>query len=247
MQRIQIREKYLDPAGCRCYYAVVPDKNYFLAENNGVLSIDYQKLISLYREHVDGMTYIDIWDSLTIEDYYRTDTHWKQENLTGVSQALANAMGVSLKAEYEQREYGSFYGVWYGQYALRSQPDTITYLTNEILSDAVVYNHETGKETGVYDLEKAQKGDGYDLFLSGASALLTINNPHSSSGKRLVIFRDSFGSSIAPLLLEGYDEIVLVDLRYVTTDYLGTLLAFDRQDVLFLYSTLILNNSTTLK
>jgi len=58
-----------------------------------------------------------------------------------------------------------------------------------------------------------------------------------------VLFRDSFGSSIAPLFLENYSKITLVDLRYISKDVLENYIEFDKQDVLFLYSTLVLNQN----
>jgi len=63
----------------------------------------------------------------------------------------------------------------------------------------------------------------------------------------LVIFRDSFGSSIAPLFAQGYKKITLVDIRYMHPDMLEHYVEFENQDVLFLYSTLVLNNAETLK
>lgn len=58
-----------------------------------------------------------------------------------------------------------------------------------------------------------------------------------------MLFRDSFGSSIAPLFLENYSKITLVDLRYISKDVLENFIEFDKQDVLFLYSTLVLNQN----
>ncbi|MDD3265443.1 MAG: hypothetical protein PHH02_05960, partial [Dehalococcoidales bacterium] len=61
-------------------------------------------------------------------------------------------------------------------------------------------------------------------------------------------FRDSFASSIAPLLLEGYSKITMIDLRYITTDLAGELVEFKAgYDVLFLYGTQVLNNSAMLR
>ena len=61
------------------------------------------------------------------------------------------------------------------------------------------------------------------------------------------MFRDSFGSSLAPLLASGYRTITLVDLRYITSAELGKYLEVTDQDVLFLYSTLLLNNSMAMR
>ena len=85
------------------------------------------------------------------------------------------------------------------------------------------------------------------MYLSGAQALLRIENPHAETDRELVIFRDSFGSSLAPLLTRGYKTVTLVDIRYISSQLLGQFLTFRNQDVLFAYSALILNNSATLK
>ena len=78
--------------------------------------------------------------------------------------------------------------------------------------------------------------------------LLTISNPDCKTEKELILFRDSFGSSLAPLLIAGYSKITLVDLRYISTDILDDFIDFTKaQDVLFLYNTQILNNSYMLK
>ena len=76
------------------------------------------------------------------------------------------------------------------------------------------------------------------MFLSGPLSLVTIENPKCTSGKELIIFRDSFASSIAPLLAEGYTKITLADIRYLRSDFLDRFIAFKDQDVLF-YTVLL--------
>ena len=88
------------------------------------------------------------------------------------------------------------------------------------------------------------------MFLSGAAAVLTVTNPNASEaakGRELILFRDSFGSSIAPLLIDCYETITLVDIRYIASEFLSQYVDFHGQDVLFLYSTTIINNSAMLK
>ena len=76
---------------------------------------------------------------------------------------------------------------------------------------------------------------------------MTIDNQQSNGNRELIIFRDSFGSSIAPMLLSGYSRITLVDIRYISIDILGEYIDFNGKDVLFLYSTTVLNNSDAIK
>ena len=62
------------------------------------------------------------------------------------------------------------------------------------------------------------------------------------------MFRDSFGSSLAPLLIEKYSKITMVDLRYIGSKHLESVLNLSgNEDVLFIYSNVIINNSFTLK
>ena len=74
-----------------------------------------------------------------------------------------------------------------------------------------------------------------------------IENPAATTNRELIVFRDSFGSSLVPLLVEGYAKVTLIDIRYVTSAYLGNFVDFHGQDVLFLYSTLLLNDSLALR
>ena len=140
-----------------------------------------------------------------------------------------------------------FYGVYYGQAALPMDPDQMVVLESSLLSDCSVLDWETGKTGGVYDWARTEGKDMYEVFLSGSRSLLTIENPNASTDRELIIFRDSFGSSIAPLLVKDYAKVTLVDIRYIQIDVLDRFLTFEGQDVLFLYSTLVLNNSSTIK
>lgn len=243
-----ICEKYLDGKDAAVYLSVVPDKNFFLADKNGYPAMDYGEMISYLRERTEQMEYIDIFDCLELEDYYKTDTHWRQERIKDVARRLAAGMGVSLSGEYTVRLLENpFYGVYYGQAALPLPAEQIYYLESDILDACRVYDYETEREIPVYDMEKAWGKDPYEMFLAGPKSLLTIQNPQAATDRRLIVFRDSFGSSIAPLLAEGYSEVALVDIRYLSSELLGNYLEFDNCDVLFLYSTLVLNNSETLK
>ena len=129
----------------------------------------------------------------------------------------------------------------------RSTACTAGYLETPALESCTVCDYETGETIPVYALEKVGGRDPYELFLSGSKSLLTIENPRATTDRALILFRDSFGSSLAPLLVDGYAKITLVDIRYISPALLDRFIAFDDQDVLFLYSVSILNSSETIK
>ena len=245
-----IYEEYLTASGGNIYVTVIPDKGYYLAEDHGYLALDYERLFDRVKSGMPWAQFVDISGELSASDYYRTDTHWRQERLLGVAQAICGAMDVpapSTEDYVANVVEHSFYGVYYGQAALPMEPEEIFILDSPLLENCLVYNYETETHGPVYDLEKLSGMDPYDVYLSGAQALLTIENPNADTERELVVFRDSFGSSLAPLLAQGYKKVTLVDIRYVSSVLLEEYLDFCGQDVLFAYSTLILNSSSSLK
>lgn len=231
----------------KVYFAMIPDKNMFFSD----LSMDYEKLENEIAEKMPYAENIEIKDLLSIKDYYYTDTHWKQESIVEVADKLCSEMGTEISGEYNKVKVEEpFFGVYAGQSALNVEPDSLTYLTNETIESYNVTIFDGMKEVtleGAYDMSKVTSKDPYEMYLSGNQPLVTIENPNAPNDKRLIIFRDSFGSSIAPLLAEGYSETVLIDLRYLNSDFLPMLVDFEDADVLFLYSSLILNSSMSMK
>ena len=240
--------------GMNVYYSIIPDKNYFIKDNDKHLFIDYDDMVSILNAEVKNMEYINIFDCLSLDDYYKTDIHWKQENLGKVISKISEKMNFSndfADNVFEKKVFSPFYGSCYGQAALPVKPDVLIYLTNDTIEKAIVNNYEyAGDDRSsqkVYATDKLGSIDSYNVFLSGATPFIEIQSPKNNSGKELIIFNDSFACSLAPLLLSEYSKITLIDLRYVSYKMLDQLVDFKDQDVLFLYNTMIVNNSNILK
>jgi hypothetical protein len=237
---------------CNIYFSIIPDKNVFIADKKGVLSLDYDKFRKDMLGRVDNVNYIDVFDSLSADDYYYTDQHWRQENVIPVAEIISSAMGNEFASSFTKVDIDTpFYGTYYSQAAIPVKPDKMSYLTNEAIENCIVKRmNDYGNmvNMGMYVFEKTQGLDPYEMYLGGTQAFITIENPKALSDKELVIFRDSFGSSFAPLLCENYKKITLVDFRYIVPDIACSLIDWEStDDVLFMYSTIILNNSTSMK
>ena len=238
---------YLKDTEVTPYIAIVPDKNYFLADE-GVLSMDYEKLYSQVYEETPHLEPIDITSHLQLTDYYRTDTHWKQEEIIDVAAVLAEEMNVPFEDDFTVNKADvPFYGVYYGQAGLDLVPDDISYCTGDFLTNCRVYDYENDKVIQLYDKKALTGRDPYEMFFGGNISLASIENPDALSDKELVVFGDSFSRSLLPLLAGSYSRITLVDIRYLWTGQVGNYIEFTNQDVLFLYSTSVMNNSITFK
>ena len=245
----KVYNTYLADTDCKVYFAVVPDKGYYLTQQLGYPSMDYGELMAQLEEKLSWATFVDITDTLSLADYYKTDTHWRQEKLFSVASALCRAMGAEApKAEAftAEKVETPFYGVYYGHGAVPMAGEDLYLLQSDSLKDCKVYDAQ-GKELAMYDLAKLDSADMYEVFLSGNQPIVTIENPNATTDRELVLFRDSFGCSIAPLLLQGYKTVTLVDIRYIDQSMIDDHVTFENQDVLFLYSTLVLNESSTMK
>ena len=239
-----VQEKYFP--SLPAHYVIVPDKN--AKAETGRPRLDTETMRGIVREALPGMTEIDIWDLLSADDYYKTDPHWRQERLVPVAATICEALGADAPGTFTEKTLSPFYGAYYGQAALPMAPDTLTYLESADTKAAEVTGPELDGAQPVYRPELLDGTDGYDVFLSGAQAVLTVTSPNVHNGRHLVLFRDSFGSSLAPLLLGSFERITLVDLRYVSAARLADYADLsDATDVLYLCSTAVWNNGGTLR
>ncbi len=242
-----IYDNYLANTAVNVYLSIIPDKNYY-NEKLFYPSYDYNEMIVKMCEDMEYASYIDIMSKLTMEDYYRTDTHLRQERIVDAAAYLGKEMGAGVDKEYEEvLATADFKGVYYRQLGMPMKGEEMYYLTSSILEDCRVYDYENNRDISMYNLQALEGADPYEMYLHGSLSLVTIENPRATTDKELIIFRDSFGSSFAPILATGYARVTLVDIRYLPANMLGSFIDFANQDVLFLYSTSVLNNSETLK
>ena len=252
-----IYNKYLVGKADKIILSVIPDKHYFMGESNGYPSYDYNELVSLLCNGLnENIEYVDIFSELELEDFYKTDTHWSQDKIVDVAKKLVTALGVAdeYSFEYDVNEVDmDFYGIYAGKLGVKGEADIIRYLTSDTINNCKLYDYELSKYVDIYDFsknnyEQSNGFDPYNFFLSGAKkGIMTIENPSQDNGKELVVFRDSYGSSIAPLLVDGYSKVHFVDIRVTTAVVANFVLnGFEGKDVMFLYSSMIINNSSEL-
>lgn len=230
--------------GLNVYYSYIPDKDIYADKDYP--GFDTDKVLKTLSEELSELRLIQLTDALSAEDYYRTDLHWNQMKLGNAVDKLGEVMEFSVNMDaFKPVIAGEFHGVYTGQLALPMGKDEMVYLVSEDPVSARYLNEKSLEwEYGeVYDIEAFNGRDPYDIFLSGVKPLIILENPSSITDRELYLFRDSFSSSLAPLLTQAYRKITLIDLRYIDYSYLKDYISFEKgSDVLFLYSSLVLNN-----
>ncbi len=211
---------------------------------------DQQAQLQQVADRLQGVTFANVTDALLAhkqEDlYYRTDHHWTTPAARIALEAAAPAMGLDrLVSEYDDYTVSqTFEGTLASKSGRHGTPDAIHIL---LPKTDVRYNvtDPNGEKATLFDRAKLDTKDQYAVFLGGNHPLVTIKTT-AQTGRRLLLFKDSYANCFAPLLTPYYEEILLVDPRY----YYDTADALVRQhgitDVLYLYNADTFFTDTTL-
>ena len=204
-----------------------------------------QQIYRALSEADDQLEIVDFSDTLSQHKdeyiYYRTDHHWTTMGAYYAYVAYCEQKGltpVSLE-ELEENKVEDFYGTFYSKAKRPSQPaDTITWYDVDVDEFAFVANLQQDKQLaqlgevvqedglellrvdGMMDRRKFEVRDKYAAFMWGNSGYVKIKSSHNlnhQEGKtsRLLLFKDSYANSMIPYLTYNYDEIIVVDLRYM--------------------------------
>lgn len=167
--------------------------------------------------------------------YYRTDHHW---TLLG-AYAAYSAYSESIKAE--KHTYGyfvpkkiteDFRGTMYSKVMpLGARQDTM-YAAVNIPKASVFYDGE--ESSAVYDVEKLTQKDKYGYYFGGNYGQVVIRMKEKPK-KRLLVIKDSYANCFVPFLMENYDEITMLDLRYYKKSIQGLLQEKQYDSALILY------------
>ena len=229
------------------YYSIIPDKSTFAGRYMPGFDLGIAEAILF--DVLGEYEYIRIADILSADAFYKTDLHWNQSKIMDVANHLLEGMGANtIPGVYQGVVAGEFRGLYAGQLALPVDADLITYvdipgLRVRYLSE-VTLEFEDGP---LYDMERLSGVDPYDFYLRGPQPLIVLENDNAPD-RELYYFRDSFGSSLSPLLANSYSRITIIDLRYIHISLLEMFIDFvPGSDVLFMYGSQIFNNPSVLQ
>lgn len=226
------------------YFSIIPDKNYFVDDGN--LKIDYKYLEKYIISNLD-IKYINIFDTLHLDDYYKTDSHFMISNVKDAAVCLLNEMDNNYYEDVSVKYVDLFDGVYKSRLPISISSDKLNIITNRYIDNAKVFDYLENDYIDFYDLSKLKSNDKYEMFLGGSSPLIKIYNDESLSDREIIIFRDSFASSLTPLLVSSYKSITLVDTRYIQPSLIKDYIDFNNKDILFIYNVSLINNSFILK
>ena len=186
----------------------------------------------------DSVRWIQTRDALERADrnsfdqiYFCTDHHWTTNGAYVGASIYLGTQNVKI-AEQErfdvQTMSDSFYGTLYSKVAgmpgaradelelPQTLPENLIIEADGAPADALGADGKKAmpKLTGIYDLTKLDMKDKYAVYFGGNYGKITIKNPQLEGKGSLLIIKDSYANSMVPYLLDHYDQITMIDLRY---------------------------------
>ncbi len=219
-----------------------------LPENTPQLN-QHEIINYIYKNLDTKVSAVDIYDLLyAMKDdyiYYRTDHHWTALGAYYAYSVAIQKLGFTFIAYSKYNiEHASndFLGTFYSKTLYdKIQSDTIdiyTYNDGDTVVSCTVDNGIEKKEyDDIYFRDYLKGKDKYSTYL-GVNQPEVVIKTNLESDKKILIFKDSYGNSFIPFLTQHYNQITVLDMRYVK-DYKERVNVSDYSQVLFLY------NSTT--
>lgn len=208
------------------------------------------RVIDNLRDDVKAVNaYTPLAEHTNEEIYLRTDHHWAHLGAYYAAKEFAAVAGVPFAdiSEYEQRVVHNYVGTMYSyseDIVLKNNPEefyyyvpthvnyTTTY-TNYILNeDGAIVGAEPPFEASFFIKYADGNSMAYCTFMGGDAKIVRINSD-AGTGRKLIIFKDSFGNAIPSWLFGSFDEIHVVDYRYFTHNAIEYIKSNGITDVLF--------------
>ncbi len=182
--------------------------------------------------------------------YFRTDHHWSDLGAYYAYTAFCKAIGQTPPAlsDYtvktkDEPYVGSLFG-YTNDITLKNNPDTFTYYMTKSDFKGESFYYNTLKSAGANPIyhEYASGSGMYGMFLGSDSMHIKITTS-AGTGRKIVMFKESYGNAFAPYLIDSFDEIYVIDIRYFGRNAVDYIKQVGATDVLFINNVFAANTS----
>lgn len=199
--------------------------SYYLPEN-------YQNLTASEKDNIDNInsalvnvTPVDAYTALLFHKkekiYSRTDHHWQPLGAFYAAEEFARVAGVDFApiSSYNEITLEGYVGTLYGytkSSALLNNPEQFIYYEPKTEVNVTRYNtsFQNPTENCSLLLNPANMSNSSYYMVFGGDEQITHVSTSCKNGRTLVIFKDSYGNALLPVLTSSFENIYLCDLRY---------------------------------
>lgn len=222
--RMQTVNAFAETIGRPLDFVLIPSAGFLLREDMPRLSdpyLDDAIIADAYAQAGESVQTLDLlpvfeaeWERERL--FYRTDHHWTATGarLAGVSYLERTGRQAPDESAYAIREIPGFYGSTYARAALWRTPAESLELWDSGHRFLVENREDKEIHEGLYYEANLMENDKYPVYLDGNHSLVRIRNLSGAGRGKLLVIRYSFADCMGCFLAEGYEDTVLVELRY---------------------------------
>ncbi len=200
------------------YYLPAGYEDYNASHRDSINSIA-NKLVNVIN--VDGYSALEAHTDEYI--YTRTDHHWEPLGAYYAAKAFCEMAQVPVKelSTYKTETIEGFVGTMYAftdyNERIKNDPDTFTYYIPSTEYTATYYTTDFKVDeqfSQFHSIFVDQPASGaYSTFMGGDQKIVKIETANKN-GRKLCIFKDSYGNAEVPFFVDSFEEIYVCDIRY---------------------------------
>lgn len=216
------------------YNMVIPTQGeFYLPEKFSNMNASQLNSINNIANQLDGVINIDGYGALKAHTneyiYTRTDHHWEPLGAYYAAKAFCETAQVEIKdlSTYTEHVVEGFVGSMYtfSNYDpdIKNDPDVFTYYVPSTDHVATYYTTEFVED---YDSRYIDSifiwdqpvNDSYTIFMGGDQKIVKAVTDNKN-GRKLCVFKDSYGNAEIPFFIDAFEEIYVCDVRYFDNLY----------------------------
>ena len=202
---------------------------------------DEETYLARIRERIPAASWFDAAGVLrqheTEEIYYRTDHHWTSYGAYLVFREWMNSRGYGQirDTDYDiETVTDSFEGTVAAKTGTRVKQDRIqVYHSDKNTRYVLTYNQTDDVRSSMFLPGALETRDKYAYFFGGNYGLIEAETK-ADTDRRLLVIKDSYAHCFAPLLMDWFDQVDFVDMRYFTQRLSEFMEEKDYTDILIL-------------
>lgn len=225
-------------SGVNVYCMVIPTSVEFYCPDSvkQFTSSQLENINNIYSHLENGVKPIDVYSPLSLhsgEDIYlRTDHHWSSLGAYYAAKQFAEAADVPFSdlTGYEEKRVSGYVGTMYSytqDIVIQNNPeDFVYYVPKNVEYTTTYHNYILGDNNAIVGIQKPVNANFFIDFsknkpmlyctFMGGDAKITHIKTSAGNGRRLAIFKDSYGNALPQFLFGSFEEIYVLDMRFFT-------------------------------
>lgn len=227
-------------SGVNVYCMVIPTSVEFYCPESvkEFTSEQLGNINNIYANLQNGVKAVDAYTPLSLHKdepiYFRTDHHWSSLGAYYAARQFAETAGVAFSdlSEYDEKVVKGYVGTMYSyteDIVIKSNPeDFVYYVPKNVEYTTTYHNYILGENNVITGMQEPYDANFFVDFSNskdksmlyctfmGGDAKITHIKTSAHNGRKLAIFKDSYGNALPQFLFGSFEEIFVMDMRFFT-------------------------------